>query len=150
MESKLLIRHHVKQAGILFLRQVVIGFGTFVAFLAPKLIIYSFPVAVQQCLSVSNHSELSLQPRFTSARDQLRLSLSGMRWQHMQGCYFLLDASRIPGSWTLVTLQALLDEPRGLLKHVPGSGLNRCGTKICQTCEVLDGCHERSPCSGMR
>ena len=27
----------------------------------------------------------------------------------------------IPGSWTLVTLQALLDEPRGLLKHVVGS-----------------------------
>ena len=39
--------------------------------LAPKLIIYSFPVAVQQWLSVSNLSELSLQPRFRSARDQL-------------------------------------------------------------------------------
>ena len=25
------------------------------------------------------------------------------------------------GSWTLVTLQALLDEPRGLLKHVTGT-----------------------------
>ena len=27
----------------------------------------------------------------------------------------------IPGSWTLVTLHALLDEPRGLSKHVVGS-----------------------------
>ena len=27
----------------------------------------------------------------------------------------------VPGSWTLVTLQALLDEPRGLSKHVVGS-----------------------------
>ena len=27
----------------------------------------------------------------------------------------------IPGSWTLVTLQALLDEPRGRSKHVVGS-----------------------------
>ena len=83
----------------------------------------------------------------------------------------------IPGSWTLVTLQALLDEPRGLLKHVVGSEilnmfrggissnascimsclrpltqktlfpLQICGAKFCQTCEILDGCHERSPCS---
>ena len=90
--------------------------------LTPKLIIYSFLVAVQQWLSMSNPSELSLQPRFRSARDQLRLYLSGMRWQHMQGRDFLLDTSKIPGSWTLVTLQALLDEPRGLLKHVTGSG----------------------------
>ena len=29
----------------------------------------------------------------------------------------------IPGSWTLVTLHALLDEPRGLSKHVVGSEL---------------------------
>ena len=40
----------------------------------------------------------------------------------MQGRYFLLDTSKIPGSWTLVTQQDLLDEPRGLLKHVTGSG----------------------------
>ena len=80
----------------------------------------SFPVAVQQWPSVSNPSELSLQPRFRSARDQLRLYLSGMRWQHMQGRYFLLDTSGLPGSWTLVTLQALLDESRALLKHVTG------------------------------
>ena len=39
--------------------------------LAPKLIIYSLSVSVQQWLSVSNPSELSLQPRFRSARDQL-------------------------------------------------------------------------------
>ena len=90
--------------------------------LTPKLIIYSFPVAVQQRLSTSKPSELSLQPRFRSARDQLRLYLSGMNWQHMQGRYFLLDTSKIPVSWTLVTLQALLDEPRGLLKQVTGSG----------------------------
>ena len=64
--------------------------------LEPKLIIYSFPVAVQQWLSVSNPAELSLQPRFRSARDQLRLYLSGVRWQHMQGRYFLLDTSRLP------------------------------------------------------
>ena len=145
--------------------------------LTPKLIIYSFPVAVQQWLSTSNPSELYLQPRFRSARDQLRLYLSGMHWQHLQGRYFLLDTSKITGSWTLVTLQALLDEPRGLLKHVTGSGTlnvtrggtssnascimsclrpltqripfssNRCGTKFCQTCELQDGCHERSPCS---
>ena len=41
-----------------------------------------------------------------------------MRWQHMQLWYFLLDTSMIPGSWTLVTLQALLDESRGRSKHV--------------------------------
>ena len=90
--------------------------------LTPKLIIYSFPVAVQQWPSTSNPSELSLQPRFRSARDQLQLYLSDMHWQHMHGRYFLLDISKIPGSWTLVTLQALLDEPRGLLKYVTGSG----------------------------
>ena len=39
----------------------------------------------------------------------------------MQKRYFLLDTSMIPGSWTLVTLQALLDEPRGRSKHVVGS-----------------------------
>ena len=88
--------------------------------LTPKLIVYRFPVAVQQRLSTTNPSELSLQPHFRSARDQLRLYLSGMRWQHMQKRYFLLDTSMIPGSWTLVTLQALLDEPRGLLKGVVG------------------------------
>ena len=38
----------------------------------------------------------------------------------MQGRYFLLDTSRLPGSCTLVTLQALLDEPRALLNHVTG------------------------------
>ena len=48
----------MQQAGILFLRQVVIGLGTFIAFLTPKLIIYSFPVAVQQWVSVSNPSEI--------------------------------------------------------------------------------------------
>ena len=31
MASKLLIKCHVQQDGILFLRQVVIGFGTFIA-----------------------------------------------------------------------------------------------------------------------
>ena len=112
----------MQHAGILFLRQVVISFWDIHCILVPKLIIHSFPVAVQQWLSISNPSELTLQPRFRSARDQVRLFLSGMRWQHMQGRYFLLDTSRLPGSWTLVTLQALLDEPRGLLKHVTGSG----------------------------
>ena len=90
--------------------------------LTPKLIIYRFPVAVQQWLSIPNPSDLSLQPRFRSARDQLRLYLNGMRWQHMQKRYFLLDTSMIPGSWTLVTLQALLDEPRRRSKNVVGSG----------------------------
>ena len=47
--------------------------------LTPKLIVYSFLVAVQQWLSMSNPSELSLQPRLRSARDQLRLDLSGVR-----------------------------------------------------------------------
>ena len=89
--------------------------------LTPKLIIYRFLVAVQQWLSIPNPSNLSLQPRFRSARDQLRLYLNGMRWQHMQKRYFLLDTSMIPGSWTLVTLQALLDEPKGQSKHVVGS-----------------------------
>ena len=45
----------------------------------------------------------------------------GMRWQHMQKRYFLWDTSMIPGSRTLVTLQALLDGPRGRSKHVVGS-----------------------------
>ena len=87
--------------------------------LTPKLIIYMFLVAVQQWLSIPNPSDLSLQPRSRSARDQLRLYLSGMRWQHMEKRHFLLDISMIPGSWTLVTLQALL--ARGLLKHVTES-----------------------------
>ena len=47
--------------------------------LTPRLIIYRFPVAVQQWLSTSNPFDLSLQPRFRSARDQLRFFLSGMR-----------------------------------------------------------------------
>ena len=68
--------------------------------LTPELIIYRFPVAVQQWLSSPNPSDLSLQPRFRSARDQLRLYLNGMRWQHMQKRYFLLNTSMIPGSWT--------------------------------------------------
>ena len=89
--------------------------------LTPKLIIYRFPVAIQQWLSIPNPSDLSLQPRFKSARDQLRLYLNGMRWQHMQKRYFLLDTSMIPGSWTLVILQAVLDTPRGRSKHVVGS-----------------------------
>ena len=75
--------------------------------LTPKLIIYRFPVAVQQMLSIPKTSDLSLQPRFKSARDQLRLYVNGMRWQHMQKRYLLLETSMIPGSWTLVTLQAL-------------------------------------------
>ena len=66
--------------------------------LTPKLIIYRFPVAVQQWLSIPNPSDLSLQPRFRSARDQLRLYLNGMCWQHMQKRYFLPDTSMIPGS----------------------------------------------------
>ena len=41
--------------------------------LTPKLIIYRFPVAVQQWLSSPNPFDLSLQLRFKSARDQLRL-----------------------------------------------------------------------------
>ena len=48
MESKLPIRHRVQQAGILFLRQVVIGFWHIHYICVPKLIMYSFPVAVQQ------------------------------------------------------------------------------------------------------
>ena len=120
MESKLLIRHHVQQAGILS-SSGRRRFWHVHCTLAPKLTIDSLPVALQQWLSTPNPSELSLQPRFRSARDQLRLYLSGMRWQHMQRRYFLLDTSKIPGSWPLVTLQALLEEPRGLLKHVTGS-----------------------------
>ena len=89
--------------------------------LTPKLIIYRLPVAVQQWLSIPNPSDLSLQPRFRSARDQLRLYLSGMRWQHTQKRYFLLDTSMIPGSWTLVTLQALLEGPIERSKHDVGS-----------------------------
>ena len=85
--------------------------------LAPKLIIYSLPVAVQQWLSVSNPSELSLQPHFRSTRDQLRLCVKGMRWQHMQGRYF--HTSKLPGSWTLVQLQVLLDGSQALLTHTP-------------------------------
>ena len=81
-----------------------------------------FPCRCSTMASMSNPSELSLQPRFRSARDQLRLYLSGMRWQHMHGRNLLSDTSKIRGSWTLVKLQALLDEPRGLLKHVTGSG----------------------------
>ena len=112
--------------------------------LAPKLIIYSFLVADQQWLSVSNPTELSLQPRFRSARDQLRLYVKGMCWQSMQGRYFLLDTSRLPGSWTLVTLQVLLDESqaRDVVKcivHYVGSPssdtegiffFNNCGPKF--------------------
>ena len=71
--------------------------------LTPKLIMYRFPVAVQQWLSIPNPSDLSCVGNTCKKR------------------YFLLDTSMIPGSWTLVTLQALLDEPRGLLKHVIGS-----------------------------
>ena len=52
--------------------------------LTPYLIIYRFPVAVQQWLSIPTPSDLSLQPRFRSARDQLRLYVNGMCWQHMQ------------------------------------------------------------------
>ena len=139
--------------------------------LNPNLIIYRFPDAVKQWLSIPNPSDLSLQPRFRSARDPLRLYLSGMHWQHMQKRYFLLDTSMIPGSWTLVTLQALLGVSRGRLEHVVGSEVfnisrggilsnascimsclrpltqraNRCGTKFCQTSEILDSCYERSP-----
>ena len=36
MESKLLIRRHVRQAGILFLRQVLNGFGMFMALWHPN------------------------------------------------------------------------------------------------------------------
>ena len=89
--------------------------------LAPKLVIYSLPVAVQQWTSVSNPSKVSLQPRFRSARDQLRLYVKGMRWQRMQGRYFLLDTSMLPKSWTLVTLQVLLDGSQTLLKHTTGN-----------------------------
>ena len=138
--------------------------------LTPKLIIYRFPVAVQQWLSIP--IVLICLCNHVSGR----LESCDCEWyaQHMQKRYFLLDTSMIPGSWTLVTLQALLDEPRGLLKHVVGSEnfswrnlikcivhyvvspssdtknpffLNRCGAKFCQTCEILDGCHERSLCS---
>ena len=49
----------------------------------------------------SNPSELSLHPRSRSAQISWRLYLSGMHWQHLQGRYFLLDTSKIPGSWTL-------------------------------------------------
>ena len=105
--------------------------------LTPKLIIYRFPVAVQQWLSIPNPSDLFLQPRFRSARGQLRLNLNGMRWQHMQKLYFLLDTSIIPGSWTLVTLHALLDEPRGRSKHVVESeilNMSRGGTSTNASC----------------
>ena len=130
-----------------------------------------------QWLSIPNPSDLSLQPRFRSARDQLRLYLNGMRWQHMQKRYFLLDTSMIPGSWTLVTLQALLDEPRGRSKHVVGSeilNISRGGISSNASCimsclrpltqrtpfsstdvvrisakpvKFWTACHERSPCS---
>ena len=49
--------------------------------LAPKLVIYSLPVAVQQWLSASNPSKVALHPRFKSVRDQLQLYVKGMRWQ---------------------------------------------------------------------
>ena len=141
---------------------------------APKLIIYSFRVAVQQWLSVSN-PKVSLQPRFRSARDQLQLYVKGMRWQHMQRRYFLLDTSMLPGSWTLVTLQDLLDGPQALLEHTAGNEtfnvgrggmssnascvmsclrpltqgitLHRCSPKSRQTFEALDGRHEGSTCT---
>ena len=105
--------------------------------LTPKLIIYRFPVAVQQWLSIPNPSDLSLQPRFRSARDQLRLYLSGYALATHAKRYFLLDISMIPGSWTVVTLQALLDEPRGLLKHVVGSemlNMSRGGISSNESC----------------
>ena len=66
-------------------------FGTQIDYFA------GFPVSVQQWLSVSNPSELSLQPRFRSARDQLQLYVRGMRWQHMQERYFLLGHFKAPG-----------------------------------------------------
>ena len=53
MESRLLTRRHVQQAGILFLREVVNGFGMLIAL----LVICSLPVAVQQWLSVSQPFE---------------------------------------------------------------------------------------------
>ena len=85
--------------------------------LAPKLIIYislslfssgsPFPALLNYlCNHVSSRLEI-----------KLRLYVRGMRWQHMQGRYFLSATSRLPGSWTLVTLQVLLDGSRALLKH---------------------------------
>ena len=170
MESRLLIRCHVQQAGIKHSSSGRQRFWYVHFALAPKLIIYSFAVAVQQWLSVSNPSELSLQPRFRSAREQLRLHVKGMRWQHMQGRYFLLDTSRLPGSGTSVTLQVLLDESRALLKYstenetlnVAHGGMSSNASCIMsclcpltqrassssQTFEVLDGCHEGSACTG--
>ena len=74
----------------------------------------------------------------------------------MQGRYFLVDTSMLPGSWTLVTLQVLLDGSQALLSHTTGNetvnvargGMSsnascimsyRCGPKSSQTFEVLDG-----------
>ena len=65
--------------------------------LTPKLIIYRLPVAVRQWLSIPNPSDLSLQPRFRSARHQLRLYLNGMRWQRLSKHVFgaeILNMSR--------------------------------------------------------
>ena len=75
MESKLLIRHHVQQVGILLSSSGRHRFWHIHCILTPKLIIYSFLVAVQQWLSISNPSELSLQQRSRSARDQFAIVL---------------------------------------------------------------------------
>ena len=126
MESKLLIKCHVQQDGILLLRQVVIGFGTFIA-LTPKLSIDMFPDAVQQWLSIHNPSDLSLQPSFRSARDQLRLYLNGMRWQHMQKRYFLLHTSGISSNASCIMLSL-----RPLTQRTPFSStdVERSSTKL--------------------
>ena len=112
MESRLLTRRHVQQAGILFLREVVNGFGMLIALWHPSLSSVVSQSLISNGSPFPNPSKVALQPRFKSARDQLQLYVNSMRWQHMQGRYFLLDTSMLPGSWTLVTLQVLLMDRR--------------------------------------
>ena len=176
MGSRLLIRCHVQQVGSSF---VVRSSSVLAHSLYSDTQVDHLQTTCRCATMVvqSQSSDLSLQPRFRSARDQLRLYLSGMRWQHTQKRYFLLDTSMIPGSWTLVTLQALLEGPIERSKHdVESDTLNMsswwnlikrtlyyvlspssdaentvfvysCCAKSCQTCEILDIGHERSSCS---
>ena len=65
--------------------------------LAPKLVIYSLPIAVQQWLSVSNPSKVSLQPRVRSDWDQLKLYVNFCVGEDTQGRFFLPDTSMLQG-----------------------------------------------------
>ena len=82
--------------------------------LAPKVDHLQFPVAVQQWLSVSNPKNCLCNHVSGRLADQLRL--------YVKKRYFPLDTSRLRGSWTLVTLKALLGGSEALLKHVTHHG----------------------------